>query len=130
MRKLSGTSVARGDHLGVILVRSRRSRSATAMRDRIAQLEDRIAAIEARFGPRDRAVAAVIAAIAPAIGSVPFTSRQVIALARTDCLMPLDNGRSPLPAALEAADIVTAYELGALLRRVNGSAIGELRVEW
>jgi hypothetical protein len=85
----------------------------------VRALTVRVAALEARFGPRDRADAHLVAAIATAIGSRPFLSRELLAYARTD---------PALASALEAADIVSAYDLGNLLARLQGQAIDELRV--
>jgi len=84
------------------------------------QLKARLAALEKRFGPRDAADERLLIAIAAAAGSLPFTSRQVVAHART---VPA------LAAAIQDAAIGSVRELGHLLRRVEGICIEGLRLE-
>jgi len=87
----------------------------------LAALRDRVAVLERWWrGPRDAADERLLIAIAAAAGSLPFTSRQVFAHART---VPA------LAAAVQDADIGSVRELGKLLRRVEGVCIDGLRLE-
>jgi hypothetical protein len=104
------------------------SPSPSPLEQRVANLEARVAILEqqlaSRVGPRDQADAQVLVEIAALLGSARFTSRQIIELAQTQTAET-----QPLADALEAADLVTGYDVGHLLARVKGQAIDELRVE-
>ena len=84
------------------------------LRDEVTGLRVRVDALEARCRPRDAADAAVLTTIAAQIGGTRFTSADVLSLAREDLL---------LADALEAADITTTRELGALLARLDGESV-------
>lgn len=92
-----------------------------ALATRLAALEDRVTALEARFRPGDAADVQALMAIATAVpGREPFTSRQLFTLAR---IVP------ELAAALEAADVVNPLELGKLLARLTTRTIDGVAVE-
>jgi len=77
---------------------------------RIEALERAVAALRALTGPRDHYDAAIIPAIAGAVGSRRFTCRELVAHSRVD---------PALAAALESADITTPRGCGKVLRRLE-----------
>ena len=80
------------------------------LRDLVEELRDRVATLEARYGPRDQAEAAVPPAVARSVGGRRFTSAELFAHAAVD---------PDLAAALEAADVTSPRELGRLLARLE-----------
>jgi hypothetical protein len=87
------------------------------VRAELAEVRERLARLETRFGARDAAEAAVLPAIAAAIGSRRFTSAELKAHSEVD---------DALGAALEAADVESVRELGKLLARLEVRPIGGL----
>ncbi len=79
----------------------------------------RVEQLEARNGPRDAAEGAVLLAIAAAVGSRAFTSRELMAHAEQD---------PALGEALFEADITSARECGHLLRRLSWAAADGYRL--
>ena len=71
-------------------------------------------------GARDEADRALVPAMATSFGSVTFGSRELVAHTRVD---------PKLREAFEATDAVTPREVGKLLRRLEGQAVGHLRLE-
>lgn len=101
-----------------------RSLTASALADRMAALEQRVCALEARFAPSDAADVGVLVEIIAAQVRQPFTSRDVLIQARD---------HAALAAALEGADVVNAIEAGKLLgrlttRRIDGFAVERVDV--
>lgn len=75
--------------------------------------------LERGRGARDAADVALLVAVAEAIGDRAFTSAQLMAHAEAD---------PALHAALEAADIVSAQELGCVFRRLDGTTLAGIRL--
>jgi hypothetical protein len=90
-----------------------------ALEARYADLAARLLVVEARTGARDAADAAVVPAIALAIGARYFACSELFKHARHD---------RALDAALRAADITNPKQLGKLLWRLQGQSIGGLRL--
>src|SRR5262245_31245473 len=119
MSKLSVTPGGRGDHRDVIPARSGRD----LVRDRIAQLEDRIAELEraqlAISNERQREMAddrALVEAIAASVGvSVLFSARELVEHAVID------------PALSNALDNLSVRQLGKRLRAIATRKPSQIR---
>jgi hypothetical protein len=105
------------------LALSRLEEQATQIRElkaRAARTEQRLAAYEARKGPRDHQDRALHAAMADAWAGLPFKASSMMRRAKA---VP------GLAAALVASDITNERELGHLLRRLEGVELQGVTLE-
>lgn len=87
------------------------------LRATVADLMARVARLERQQrGPRDGADVELLVALARSVGASKFTAHELVA---HSALVDADLG-----AALEAADLTTAKELGQWCRRVADTPIG------
>jgi len=87
------------------------------LRVELDAIRQRLTALEARGrGPRDRYDGALVAEIAAAIGSRPFSAKQLMRHAAVDPDVRLRH-------AIQNAEIATARELGRLLARLTGCVL-------
>ncbi len=80
----------------------------------------RVEQLEARNGPRDAAEGAVLLAIAAAVGSRQFTSRELLVHAEQD---------ADLAGALLDADCMSVRETGKLLARLSWQPVDGYQLE-
>jgi hypothetical protein len=94
------------------------------LRGEVADLRDRVAALERRLderrrGPRDQHDERWLRALAAIVGAATFTAPDIVARAALD---------PDFRDLLHAADVGTVSDCGYVLRRCRGSVIGHRRL--